>query len=190
MKTEDLQLKAIPTVYKGVQMRSRMEAQCAVLFDKLGWEWEYEKFSLMLPSGISYIPDFWIDTPWIISECRGYESERGQRQIEEFASLVEKHHGFEVSDEFGNVSQFLVIGPERVTLYSASKRNNGIPIVNRQPYEFGAPIVHLCGCGWRMLGENPWCPNCEQLPVAAVVLSVKTGKLYINGTAVEDWDWK
>jgi hypothetical protein len=44
---------AIPTVYAGVQFRSRLEARWAAFFDLLGWKWEYEPFDLE-----GYIPDF------------------------------------------------------------------------------------------------------------------------------------
>lgn len=44
---------AIPTKYKGLQFRSRLEAQWAAFFDLLGWKWEYEPFDLN-----GYIPDF------------------------------------------------------------------------------------------------------------------------------------
>ena len=33
---------AIPTTYRGIRMRSRLEARWAAFFDRLGWEWEYE----------------------------------------------------------------------------------------------------------------------------------------------------
>lgn len=46
-------MKAIPTVYKGIQFRSRLEAQWAAFFDLLEWAWEYEPFDLN-----GYIPDF------------------------------------------------------------------------------------------------------------------------------------
>lgn len=44
---------AIPTLYKGLMFRSRLEATWAAFFDEIGWDWEYEPFDL---SG--YIPDF------------------------------------------------------------------------------------------------------------------------------------
>lgn len=44
---------AIPTVYKGIQFRSRTEARWAAFFDRVGWVWEYEPYDL---SG--WIPDF------------------------------------------------------------------------------------------------------------------------------------
>jgi hypothetical protein len=43
----------IPTLYKGVMMRSRLEARWAAFFDALRWSWEYEPDDLA-----GYIPDF------------------------------------------------------------------------------------------------------------------------------------
>lgn len=43
----------IPTKYKGVQFRSRLEARWAVMFDLLEWDWEYEPLDAK-----GYIPDF------------------------------------------------------------------------------------------------------------------------------------
>lgn len=45
--------KAIPTVYKGIEFRSRLEAKWAIMFDLLDWPWEYEPIDLE-----GYIPDF------------------------------------------------------------------------------------------------------------------------------------
>lgn len=43
----------IPTMYKGVQYRSRLEAKWAAMFDALGWKFQYEPFDLP-----GWIPDF------------------------------------------------------------------------------------------------------------------------------------
>jgi hypothetical protein len=43
----------IPTVYRGRQFRSRLEARWAVFFDIVGWPYEYEPFELD-----GWIPDF------------------------------------------------------------------------------------------------------------------------------------
>lgn len=45
--------RGIPTTYGGVRFRSRIEARWAVMFDQLGWRWEYEPLDLD-----GYIPDF------------------------------------------------------------------------------------------------------------------------------------
>ena len=43
----------IPTMYNGINFRSRLEATWARFFDLCGWRWEYEPFDLE-----GYIPDF------------------------------------------------------------------------------------------------------------------------------------
>lgn len=43
----------IPTKYRGVQFRSRLEAKWAVFFDLVGWPWLYEPIDLR-----GYVPDF------------------------------------------------------------------------------------------------------------------------------------
>lgn len=55
---KDIILKPINTEYNGYLFRSRLEARYAVLFDQLGWSWEYEKEGYELKSG-RYLPDFW-----------------------------------------------------------------------------------------------------------------------------------
>jgi hypothetical protein len=47
---------AIPTVYRNVQFRSRLEARWARFFDLVGWRWHYEPLDLR-----GYIPDFLLD---------------------------------------------------------------------------------------------------------------------------------
>ncbi len=49
------QKHGIPTIYKGIQMRSRAEARWAAFFDEMGWEWLYEPIDLD-----GYIPDFYL----------------------------------------------------------------------------------------------------------------------------------
>lgn len=51
-------MRAIPTVYAGVQFRSRLEARWAAFFDVVGWPWEYEPLDLA-----GYIPDFVLAFP-------------------------------------------------------------------------------------------------------------------------------
>jgi len=53
-------IRALPTHYKGVTFRSRLEARWAVFFDQLGIRWEYEPEGFNLPSGRNYLPDFYL----------------------------------------------------------------------------------------------------------------------------------
>ena len=48
-----MEIAAIPTTYKGINFRSRLEARWAAFFDLIGWRWEYEPLDLN-----GWIPDF------------------------------------------------------------------------------------------------------------------------------------
>lgn len=48
---------ARPTVYRGVQMRSRLEARFAAILDSDGFEWTYEPRAYASQDG-QYLPDF------------------------------------------------------------------------------------------------------------------------------------
>ena len=50
-----------PTVYRGVQMRSRLEARYAAAMDYLGWEWIYEPGAFASQDG-QYLPDFKVNS--------------------------------------------------------------------------------------------------------------------------------
>lgn len=55
-------LTARPTIYNGIQMRSRLEATVASNFERWGYDWRYEYRAFASPDG-QYLPDFelWID---------------------------------------------------------------------------------------------------------------------------------
>lgn len=59
----------IPTTYKGVRMRSRLEARWAVMFDLLEWGWEYEPIDLRF-----YVPDYLIEGK-LLFEVKGNEED-------------------------------------------------------------------------------------------------------------------
>lgn len=56
------EIKAIPTTYKGIPFRSRLEARWAMIFDQLGIDWIYETEGYDIPvcDGVTirYLPDF------------------------------------------------------------------------------------------------------------------------------------
>jgi len=53
------EIQAVPSVYGGVEFRSRLEARWAVFFDAIGVEWYYEFEGYKLRSGW-YLPDFYL----------------------------------------------------------------------------------------------------------------------------------
>ncbi len=63
-----MKMTPIPTMYKGVKFRSRLEARYAVLFDALNIKWEYEKEGYELSDGTWYLPDFYLPEVYIRAE--------------------------------------------------------------------------------------------------------------------------
>ena len=61
-------IAAIPTRYRGIKFRSRLEARWAAFFDASGIRWEYEPQGYTM-DGTNYLPDFWL--PLVTS--RGHE---------------------------------------------------------------------------------------------------------------------
>ena len=69
-------IKAIPTEYKGIVFRSKLEAQTAVLLDAVGAEWVYEPETFQLHDGRFYLPDFQVfgflgEAPCFYIEVKG-----------------------------------------------------------------------------------------------------------------------
>jgi len=56
--------KAIPTTYKGIHFRSRLEATWAAFFDLIRWRWVYEPLDFD-----GWIPDFYVHFSCEHSEC-------------------------------------------------------------------------------------------------------------------------
>lgn len=52
------EIKAIPTRYRGILFRSRLEARWACFFDAAGLPWEYEPERFSLGGRSTYLPDF------------------------------------------------------------------------------------------------------------------------------------
>ena len=87
------QYASIPTKYKGIQFRSRLEARWACLFDLLRWEWEYEPVDLN-----GWMPDFVIKgntdiyveiKPFQIypSFAQGYDNEIDEGWIKQYEKI-------------------------------------------------------------------------------------------------------
>jgi hypothetical protein len=57
MSRDRIQIPARPTVYRGIRMRSRLEADYASALDRDGETWEYEPTCFAGPDG-QWLPDF------------------------------------------------------------------------------------------------------------------------------------
>lgn len=84
-------MKAIPTRYKGMMFRSRLEARWAAFFDELELSWEYEPMDLE-----GWTPDFGLSTSsgdYVLVEIKPVPP---KSQTDMPATLLEwRGHGFE-----------------------------------------------------------------------------------------------
>ena len=89
-------LKALPTTYRRVKFRSRLEARWAVFFDALDLHWEYEPQGFTLDNrkdkhpDSCYCPDFLVRTPqnedmWI--EIKPYNVKQNDK-FDKFRGLI------------------------------------------------------------------------------------------------------
>jgi len=104
----DYTIKAYPTLYRGRQYRSRLEARWAAFFDLLGWQHEYEPFDLG-----AWSPDFGMSlaVPWtpldrILVEVKPYVPFVGDKPTE----TVNKMIGAAAERGLLGKSAFLLLG--------------------------------------------------------------------------------
>jgi hypothetical protein len=63
-------MKAIPTEYKGIVFRSKLEASYAKTLDDLQIKWTYEHNGYDI-DGVKYLPDFWLPEISTFLEVKG-----------------------------------------------------------------------------------------------------------------------
>ena len=160
------EIKAIPTSYSGIQLKSRMEAQTALLCDVLGWAWEYEPYSIMLSSGIAYIPDFRAEN-YIIIETRGYVSRKGQAQIRDFAQVIVSGDSRSLPSI---VDSYLVIG-------------EGPALIAKYKTPLQPAVLFFCPeCyAWRVLpADKAECEICGSMdPTVQCSISSRAGRITV-----------
>lgn len=74
-------LPAIPTVYRGIRFRSKLEAKYARAFDILRISWTYEEVNFMFDDGTCYAPDFYMPEIDTYFEVKGVMTEEDERKI-------------------------------------------------------------------------------------------------------------
>jgi hypothetical protein len=173
-------ITAIPTTYKGIQMRSRMEAQVAFLLDQISWPSEYEGESIMLSNGVSYTPDFHLTERSVVIECRGYEDERGAKQIAGFIADLHQR-AIATDDEF----TYIVMGPSACTVYTCDVDGK------RDTYPMAITFCPRCD-EWHIdtirerWSDHALCPACVELTFNSYAVTVAGGKFGINGVSLDD----
>lgn len=84
-------LRARPTMYNGIQMRSRLEARVAALFDAMGLDWKYEPRAYKSARG-EYLPDFQVGDHTFV-EVKSAEADWLVPLAKSFRILREAHDG-------------------------------------------------------------------------------------------------
>jgi hypothetical protein len=189
---------AIPSTYNGIEMKIRLEAQCAYLLDCFGWEWSYEPKSYMLPNGVPFTPDFLVTNRGLFIECRGYDTKKGAKQLIGFAGLMK--NGIPAIEDEPPVDTFMVIFGDRAPIHFEASHHTRMILV-----------VHCADCGWYpgqfskgSVGEpSAFCQSCIA-PIAleswakwdgkaridaCAVITVVEGKILVNGAGSEFWGW-
>lgn len=75
MQTTRFGYKSLPTYYKGITFRSRLEARWAIIFDELGYKWEYEPEAFLIEhyeQSFGYLPDFYMPELDCFVEVKGH----------------------------------------------------------------------------------------------------------------------
>lgn len=78
----DMTIEAIPSWYGGTTFRSKLEAHWAATLDTIGVAWTYEPEAITLPSGATYIPDFWLPDIGTWLEVKGPGVPRVEKAVE------------------------------------------------------------------------------------------------------------
>lgn len=81
-------VRAIPTSYAGIQMRSKLEANTAQLFDTCNIRWQYEVEGYDL-GGVWYLPDFWLDDMRCFVEVKGILDSKSEQKVKLLAAACE-----------------------------------------------------------------------------------------------------
>lgn len=139
-------LKAIKTMYKGIEFRSKLEAQWAVFFDACGADWLYEPEGFELPDGTWYIPDFLLrgvggrvpgeGDLWI--EVKGVMTDEDWAKVKAFPMPIEVFGNIPAGEDFWDIASSLS------DMFYRDNRFFGLECVDGDYYP-GVPIVDRDG---------------------------------------------
>jgi len=135
-------IAAIPTEYRGMKFRSRLEARWAIFFDRLGLHWEYEPEAYALPDHTGYMPDFWI------AELKCYVEIKGNTFLpveREKAAQLARGTGYPV---------YIFTGP---------------PLRGDDTIAYGHPFGYCVADDLSVAGDRVWkqCEDCGRLGLVA-----------------------
>ncbi len=150
-------IKAKPTEYRGVRMRSRLEAKWAAFFDEIGWDWMYEPVDLD-----GYIPDFLIkgsnDRPGLLVEVKPTmalpglypEAQKGPTSAGwRGDAIIAPEHWWSVSADDLSLGNGLTTGLDHYQWWGHGTEGTG-----EWGGEWGQAAWAMCGCGLTLVNDN------------------------------------
>lgn len=84
--------KAIPTEFRGITFRSRLEANVARFIADLGIDYEYESKSFLVGRQ-HFCPDFFLPATGQFIEVRGYQTETSEQTLWDFSRSHCRYEG-------------------------------------------------------------------------------------------------
>ncbi len=101
---------SVETEYKGIKMRSKLEAKWAEFFDEKGIFWEYEP-AYYEHDGLKYLPDFSLPDKKIIFEVKGVMDSRDELKKQMMAEIC-KEIGWRYVIGFSEIPKAYLIDPD------------------------------------------------------------------------------
>lgn len=152
-----MKIKAIPTRYKGILFRSKLEATYAKYFDFIGLEWQFEIQGFKLSNGSCYLPDFYIPSADAWVEVKGGHN-IGLEKLELFAADLWKSSGAKDTYDINSPMILKYVMPGYIENYPKSP--NPVSV-----YINGSVLPSICPacsqvtftCAWQ-----GWCRGCKK----------------------------
>lgn len=144
-------VRAIPTVYKDVQFRSRLEARWAAFFDMCKWPWEYEPIDLA-----GYIPDFILrfHEPLLVEVKPSLDFKDLQKHVQKL-------------EQSGWDKEMLIVGAMLMPPGDLTLSGEGSLGLLCERYEsrvnWGAAVPYRCGkCSEMTICHDEWTYSCRR----------------------------
>jgi len=148
------EIRAIPTYYKGINFRSRLEARWAIIFDRLGIDWRYETegYDIQIDEGytIRYLPDFLLTGGSERCPKHLFVEVKGNMQADDALKIkaFSEHYPIYVVGE---------IPKDLLDICNGIDTGYGVPYYNFETVDgdyFGAVLGARKGGGWGLFGAD------------------------------------
>lgn len=146
-------IKAIPTVYKGVEFRSKLEAQWAKWLTAMKIAWAYEPEGYEFEDGTRYLPDFYLCDAKEFFEVKGVMTDKDMNKIQKML-----YNGYPIAVGYANGEFRSPSFP-----FYASKKDKTLRFELSQPDYSSLCICKNCGSIIFSSNGYPgqYCNNCH-----------------------------